>query len=131
MLVWHAPTMTMNPTVSDRLIQVELKNDPDTARAEWLPGFRDDLESAFSREAIEACVLKDRDELPSSPAAYHGFVDPSGGRHDAFTLAIAHKPRDRVVVDLIEKTGESNERDGKYVYPMLNYKLANFLNRRR
>jgi hypothetical protein len=47
-------------------------------------------------------VIPGRDELPSSPAiAYRAFVDLSGGRHDSFTVAVAHKERDTAVVDLI------------------------------
>jgi hypothetical protein len=32
--------------------------------------------------------------------SYHAFVDPSGGRADAFTLAIAHRDGERCVVDV-------------------------------
>src|SRR5918993_545363 len=68
----------MNPNVSEKVIQHELESDPDGASAEWLAKFRDDLESAFSLEAIQACVIPGREELPSSPAiAYRAFVDPS------------------------------------------------------
>jgi hypothetical protein len=100
-LVWQADTRTMNPTIDAGLIQRELERDPDAAKAEWLAGFRDDLEAAFSLEMLEACVIKGRDELPASPIiSYSAFVDPSGGRHDAFTLAIAHKEQDTAVLDL-------------------------------
>jgi hypothetical protein len=34
------------------MIQRELERDPEAAKPEWLAGFRDDLESAFSLEAI-------------------------------------------------------------------------------
>ncbi len=101
-LVWAADTRSMNPTVAESLIQRELERDPDAARAEWLAGFRDDLEAAFGLEALEACVIKGREELPPSSAiAYRAFVDPSGGRHDAFTLAVAHKEGKTVVLDLV------------------------------
>ena len=40
-LVWQADTRTMNPTLSEKLIQRELEKDPDSARAEWLGVFRD------------------------------------------------------------------------------------------
>src|SRR5262249_32910740 len=33
--------------------------------------------------------------------AYFGFVDPSGGRHDSFALAIAHHDGEKVVLDAI------------------------------
>jgi len=101
-LVWVAETRVMNPTISEDMIQRELERDPEAAKAEWLAGFRDDLESAFSFEAIQACVIPGRDELPSSPVIpYRAFVDPSGGRHDSFTLAISHKEKDTAVIDLI------------------------------
>jgi len=100
--VWKADTRSMNPTVAESLIQREMERDPDAARAEWLAGFRDDLEAAFGLEALEACVITGREELPPSSAiAYRAFVDPSGGRHDAFTLAVAHKEGKNVVLDLV------------------------------
>jgi hypothetical protein len=36
--------------------------------------------------------------------SYVAFVDPSGGRHDAFTIAIAHEEGESVVVDLVRGT---------------------------
>lgn len=33
--------------------------------------------------------------------SYYAFVDPSGGRHDRFTLAIAHVEQDRSVLDAL------------------------------
>jgi hypothetical protein len=102
-LVWQADTRTMNSTIDEGLIQRELERDPDAAKAEWLAGFRDDLEAAFSLQALEACVIKGRDELPASPIiSYCGFVDPSGGRHDAFTLAIGHNEAQKAVLDLVK-----------------------------
>jgi hypothetical protein len=35
---------------------------------------------------------------------YFGFVDPSGGSADSFTLAIAHREGNIAVVDLIRET---------------------------
>jgi hypothetical protein len=103
-LVWQAETRTMNSTISDQLIQRELERDPDSASAEWLAKFRDDLESAFSIEAVRACIVPGRDELPPSTAiSYRCFVDPSGGRHDSFTLAISHRAKDGGVLDVIRE----------------------------
>jgi hypothetical protein len=101
-LIWQADTRTMNPTIDEGLIQREIERDPEGASAEWLATFRSDLQAAFSPEALQACVIKDRDELPPSPLiSYSAFVDPSGGRHDAFTLAIAHRESDIAVLDLV------------------------------
>jgi hypothetical protein len=78
---------------------------PEAGRAEWLGLFRDDVSAAFPLEAIEACTIPGRDELlPSAHVGpYFGFVDPSGGRADSFTAAVAHVHNDgeRVVIDAI------------------------------
>jgi hypothetical protein len=102
-LVWQSETRVMNPLIEADLIQRELERDPDSAKSEWLATFRDDLEAAFSLDSLRACVIPGRSELPSSSAiAYSGFVDPSGGRHDAFTVAIGHREKDGVVVDVVK-----------------------------
>jgi hypothetical protein len=38
---------------------------------------------------------------PVSPNHYHGFVDPSGGSSDSFTMAIGHREKDAVHIDLV------------------------------
>ena len=56
-LVWQAETRVMNPTIRESLIQRELERDPDSASAEWLAKFRDDLESALAsrRYGLASC----------------------------------------------------------------------------
>jgi hypothetical protein len=101
-LVWVADTRTMNPTIDQGLIQRELERDPEGAQAEWLATFRTDLQAAFSVESLESCTIKGRDELPASPIiSYQAFVDPSGGKNDSFSLAIAHKSDDKTIIDLV------------------------------
>jgi hypothetical protein len=41
-----------------------------------------------------------RDEYRSPVIPYRAFVDPSGGRHDSFTLGITHKEKDTAVIHL-------------------------------
>ena len=107
-LVWQADTASMNPTISQAYIDKEIEKDPEAARAEWLGLFREDVSAAFPLEVIEACAMPERMELPYSPhvGGYFGFLDPSGGRHDSFTLAIGHQNygTDKIVLDLIRAT---------------------------
>jgi hypothetical protein len=42
--------------------------------------------------------------LPSERLHYLAFCDPSGGSADSFTLAIAHKEGERVVIDAVRET---------------------------
>jgi hypothetical protein len=101
-LVWQAPTKVMNPTISRLFIGKERLKDPSAARAEYDAQFRDDIEDFLTVEAIDAVVVPGRRELAPDPHLYHfAFVDPSGGRADAFSLTIGHRDGDIYVIDLI------------------------------
>lgn len=107
-LCWKAPSQAMNPTIQDKVIDKALKDDYSAAKAEWLAEFREDLETFLSTEMIEAAVVPGRWELLKITGAdYKAFVDPSGGRADSFTLAIAHKEEDgdskEIILDRIEE----------------------------
>ena len=64
-LVWHADTRTMNPTVPQRVIDEATERDPAWAAAEYGAQFRSDVESFVSREAVEACVVARRARAPA------------------------------------------------------------------
>jgi hypothetical protein len=104
-LVWQAPTRTMNPTVLQSHIDAEYEKDPVSAEAEFGAQFRTDIESFISREAVEACVewgIHERGYLDG--IRYVAFTDPSGGSgSDAMTLAIAHKEGEIAVLDCIRE----------------------------
>ena len=79
-LFWRATTREMNPNISQALIDRELLEDPERARAEWLAEWRADVSSVFSVDAVRAVVVPGRRELPPvAGVAYTGFCDPSGG----------------------------------------------------
>jgi hypothetical protein len=90
-LVWHAPTRTMNPTVPQRIIDKALEEDPARGAAEYLAEFRSDIDTFVNRDTVEAAVIPGRRELPwQHGVTYFAFVDPSGAAQDAMTLCIAH-----------------------------------------
>jgi hypothetical protein len=90
-LVIRAPSIDLNPTLDQAVIDAALEEDPSAAAAEWLADWRSDIESFVSSEAIDACVVPGRHELsPVSRNRGVAFCDPSGGSADAMTLAIAH-----------------------------------------
>jgi hypothetical protein len=93
----------MNPSVPEGFIQAAYEDDPASAAAEYGAEFRSDIESFVSREAVEACVVQGRYELPPSDSVitYYGFVDPSGGSSDSMTLAIAHREGDLAILDAV------------------------------
>jgi len=103
-LVWHAPTRAMNPTLPQRVIDAAMEADPVSAVAEYGAEFRSDIESYVSRDAVEACVaLGVRERPPVPDITYAAFVDPSGGSADSFTLAIGHRQDAVVVVDAVRE----------------------------
>lgn len=105
-LVWKAPTKDMNPMIQDQVIDNALREDYSAAKSEWLAEFRDDLETFLSTEMIEHAIITGRFELPKIDAnSYVAFVDPSGGRADSFTLALAHRDEEfkKVILDRIEE----------------------------
>jgi hypothetical protein len=100
-MVWNAPTQVMNPCIKASVITRDYLEDPEAAASEWGAEFRSDLESYLSLEALEAVMVQGRLELPPvHPVPYKAFVDPSGGRRDAATLAIAHLDKGRVILDV-------------------------------
>jgi hypothetical protein len=101
-LVAQAPTLTMNPTLPERVVNEALERDPEAARAEYLAEFRSDLETFLLREVVDAAVRSGPLELAfDRQHRYFGFADPAGGGADEFCLAIGHKEGDDTIVDLV------------------------------
>jgi hypothetical protein len=103
-LCWVADTRSMNPTISQRLIDKAFEKDPAAASAEYGAQFRQDLANFLTYEAISACVAAGRFELPPvAGQTYYGFVDTSGAVGDAMTLAVAHEEQGAAVLDLLRE----------------------------
>jgi len=101
-LVAQAPSLLMNNLLPKSVVEQAYKEDAASAKAEYGAEFRTDVETFISREAVDACVMPGRIELPPlSGVNYFAFTDPSGGSKDAFTMAIAHKENDIIVIDAI------------------------------
>jgi hypothetical protein len=102
-LVWKAATRMMNPNITQQFVDDAMAEDAEAARSEYLAEWREDIEQAFSLESIESCVISGRtDLLPAQGITYSAFVDPSGGSHDQFTLAVGHRKGDVAIVDLVK-----------------------------
>lgn len=127
-LVWRADTLSMNPSINPSIIEQAYEEDEAAASAEYGAEFRRDIESYIQRDAVEACVVEGQRELPYlSNIRYVGFVDPSGGASDSFTLAIACKRNDLGFLACVRETKppfspESVVSD--YSKLLLSYKLS-------
>ncbi len=101
-LVVKADTRTLNPTVPEEVVAKAYEDDPAAAAAEYGAEFRTDLETFLDEELLQSLVEAGvRERPPVRDAAYRAFADPSGGRGDAFTLAIAHKDDGAAILDVV------------------------------
>lgn len=101
-LVWQAETRVMNPSVPQAIIDRALQKDSPKARAEYLALFRADLESYIAREVVEQATRSSPLQLPFDKGnEYQAFVDPAGGGHDEFCMAIGHSHENKVIADCV------------------------------
>jgi hypothetical protein len=87
--------------VPQAMIDQRLAEDPEGAGAEYLGRWRSDGGTFLDRETVLGAV--DRGVTGRPPMAgveYVLFIDPSGGRADAFAAAIAHDEDGVAVVDV-------------------------------
>ncbi len=104
-LVIQADTRTMNPSVPQSVIDRAMEQDAVVANAEYLAQFRSDVGSFLDSELIDRAIEQGRRErAPLHSVTYTAFVDPSGGAHDAFTLAVGHREGERLVLDVCRGT---------------------------
>jgi hypothetical protein len=103
-LVIQAATRTLNPTIAQEIIDKAMQEDPVAARSEWGADWRDGIESFISREAVEACIVPGRFELPPLPfETVTAHIDPSGGSSDSMTVAVSMRQGDHAVLVAIRE----------------------------
>ena len=100
-LVVHGPSTAFNPSLPQSVIDAALARDPEAASAEWLSRWRSDLSDFLDRELVEAAVDPGVVVRPPQARRYVAFADPSGGRGDAFTTAVAHAEGNNTIVDAL------------------------------
>lgn len=103
-LVAQGDSRTLNPSLSQAVVDRAYERDAAAAGAEFGGQFRTDVETFLSSEAIEACIDDGVFERPPVPGVrYHAAVDPSGGSADSFTLALSHFEGDIAVLDCLRE----------------------------
>jgi hypothetical protein len=101
-LVAKAPSLTMNPALSPRVVERAFESDPEAASAEYGAEFRGDIGVFIARDVLESCVARGVIVRPPiTGVTYFAFTDPSGGSNDSMTLAIAHRENARTVLDCV------------------------------
>ena len=88
----QAASAELNPTLDESAIAEAIEDDPAAGQAEYMGLFRADLEGFLDDALVDGAIVTGRRELARvAGVRYVAFTDPSGGRQDAFTLAIAHQ----------------------------------------
>jgi hypothetical protein len=125
-LVIHAPSKTLNPTLSQEAIDRAFAEDPVAAAAEFGAEWRTDISGLFDRAMVEAAIETGRLVRPPIERIYYrAFADPSGGQGDAFTLGIAHREGSKAVLDVLY------ERRPPFSPPAVVREIADILRRYR
>ena len=105
-LVVQGPSTAFNPTLTQSAITAAVADDPEAGRSEWEASFRSDLAAFLDEPTSVNAIDHDRPlELPPrGNHRYYAFCDPSGGRHDAFTISVAHREGELTVIDCVRGT---------------------------
>jgi hypothetical protein len=102
-LVAQGSSLTFNPVFPKGVVDRALARDRPSAEAEFLAMFRSDIEGFVTLEIVEACIGDHAEMASLNGLHYFGFVDPSGGSSDSFTLAVSHLDGERVVIDAVRE----------------------------
>jgi hypothetical protein len=101
-LVITASTRQLNPTIDQQIIDDALADDPQSASAEYLSVWRDDLASYITLVEVQACVDSGVTVRPPQPGIqYVGFIDASSGRSDSYTAAVASRDGDILILHCV------------------------------
>ena len=101
-LVVLGASILFNPTLDTNEIDRQLAADYEKASAEYLSEWRDDLTNFLDRQLVEDAVDTGITVRPRNRKRRHiAFADPSGGRGDSFTCAVAHAEDDKVILDYL------------------------------
>jgi len=102
-LVAQAPSLMMNPTLPQRVVDDAMRDDAARASAEYLAQFRSDIEQFLSLDVVTDAQRSRPLELPRvAGLTYAAFCDMSGGGADEHALSIGHRDGARIIVDLVQ-----------------------------
>ena len=122
-LCWYAPSDLINPKLPQGVIERAIIEDAAKAGAEFLGKWREDLSEFIPLDALDGCTDWGIIERPPEPGAiYSAFADASGGTgRDSFALAIGHRNRDQVVLDVVR------ERKPRFIPSQVIYEYSKLL----
>lgn len=104
-LVVQGASCMFNKTLPKSVVDAAYRDDPIAAGSEYGGVFRSDIAGYLDAELLASLVrLSPRELPPREGITYKAFTDASGGRGDAFTLAMGHREGEVAVIDLVRAT---------------------------
>ena len=100
MLVWKLDTRTMNPSLDAAFLDAEERRDGDSFSREYGANFYESASAFLSADAIEACIVRGRYELPPQESVFYTAALDAAFRGDAFAFAVTHRVGEKVVQDV-------------------------------
>jgi hypothetical protein len=96
----HYPTWVMNPQISrdSKTMVAEFQSDPEKFNTEYGADWRSAASAYLSTEDIKAARRDTQTLPPRDDINYKCAIDPAF-QNDKFAMGIAHKERDRIIVD--------------------------------
>lgn len=124
-LVAQATSRTMNPNLAQKVVDAAMRDDPEAAKAEFMAEFRSDIAAFLEPDLIDRATRNSPLELGwMYGTRYFGFVDPSGGGADEFSLAIGHLDDGCVIIDAVRgRTGSPAEITREFAEVLKSYNV--------
>ena len=104
-ICWFSPSAVMNPVLPAHVIERALQENAPKARAEFLNIWREDLSDFIPIDVVQGATEFGMFERPWRPGVmYFAACNSAGGTgQDSFTLAIAHKEGDHILIDAVRE----------------------------
>ena len=100
-LVFQCASWELNPHIPQAFLDRERRRDPEVFRREFAGEFIGSISAYLPAEAVEACVVSGRSQLPPDRDVQYTAAIDQAYRQDIFALAIAHREEDCIVIDRV------------------------------
>ena len=102
-LTLRAATRQVNPCISEEFIARERERDPDSTEREFDAVFAQQVDNFFEQAEIDACFVLTGDTPFDGRFGYFMSLDQAGGGTDLFACTIAHRQKDKIIVDVLRE----------------------------
>lgn len=100
-LTWKLDTRTMNPSLDRAFLDAEERRDPESFEREYGANFYESASAFLPADAVEACVVRNRIELPYQPGVQFYSALDVAFKNDWFAFCIVHRVGAKVVQDFV------------------------------